>query len=89
MATAVVRQDQQYAQTCKALDLSILSFDGFGIRELKAWGISPDGVAQAALALAFHRLSGRMGATYESATTATFSGGRTETIRLATGACRA
>ena len=42
-----------------------------------------------ALALAFHRLAGRMAATYESATTAHFNGGRTETIRPATAECRA
>ena len=37
--------------------------------------MSPDGAAQAALALAFYRSQGRMGATYESASTAHFAAG--------------
>lgn len=41
------------------------------------------------MALAYHRVSGHMGATYESATQAHFAGGRTETIRPSTGACAA
>ena len=88
VADAVRRQDERFARVCASLDLSILTFDKFGSSQLKAWGISPDGVAQAAIALAFHRIEGRMAATYESATTAHFSGGRTETIRPATAACR-
>ena len=88
VADAARRQDERFARVCASLDLSILTFDKFGSSQLKAWGISPDGVAQAAIALAFHRIEGRMAATYESATTAHFSGGRTETIRPATAACR-
>ena len=65
----------------------ITTFTDFGAGELKRWGISPDGAIQAALALAFHRLHRRMPATYESATTAHFLGGRTETIRPSTTAC--
>lgn len=46
--------------------------------------VSPDGVVQNAIQLAFKRAFGQTVATYESASTAGFLRGRTETIRPAT-----
>ncbi len=71
------------------LDLRHLRFSAYGADALKSWKTSPDGVVQAALQLAFFKTAGRIGATYESATTARFDGGRTETIRSATSAAAA
>ena len=68
-----------------SLELSQLHFERWGVSQLKAWGVSPDGCVQAALQLAFFRSTGRTGATYESSSTAHFSAGRTETIRSCSG----
>lgn len=84
VAAEVERCDAEFAATCEALDLQTLKFSAFGAPQLKEWGISPDAAVQAALALAFHRVTGHLGATYEAATTAYFAGGRTETARPTT-----
>jgi len=81
---AKLRAAEAYAQTCGALQLSCLVFSRWGASRLKACKISPDGVIQAALQLAFFRVRGYTPSTYESASTAHFSAGRTETIRSAT-----
>jgi carnitine O-palmitoyltransferase 2 len=80
---------ERYGASVAALELSVLRFGRWGASQLKAWGVSPDGIAQAALQLAFHRCAGRVGATYESCAMAHFNGGRTETIRPATKECAA
>lgn len=74
----------EYRAIAKGLDLAQLRFDKWGAQQVKEWGMSPDACAQAAMALAFYKSAGRMGATYESAAMAHFHGGRTETIRPAT-----
>ena len=53
--SAVEQQDKEFAATCAALDLDILTFTKFGAAQIKSWGVSPDGAQQAALALAFFR----------------------------------
>jgi hypothetical protein len=82
-AKAVEACAGDYSKVCSSLEITSLHFAKWGAAALKKWGVSPDGAAQAALALAFHRTSGRMGATYESCSTAHYCGGRTETIRPA------
>ena len=74
-----------YEATCTSLRIGVVRHTRWGARQLKEWGVSPDGTIQAALQLAFHRVAGRTPATYESASTSHFSAGRTETIRSATG----
>jgi hypothetical protein len=75
---------KEHQAVSDALDIKTLRFTKWGTERLKAWGISPDGAAQAAIALAHQRVVGRLGATYESCSTVHFAGGRTETIRSAT-----
>ena len=89
VSSALPRVAADYESRCAALEVDILTFERFGGAAIKKWGVSPDGIAQAAIALAFYSLNGRLAATYESATTARFAGGRTETIRPVTSECQA
>ncbi|KAH9586556.1 Choline/carnitine acyltransferase domain [Trypanosoma melophagium] len=71
----------------------VLHFQQFGGIAIKHDGMSPDAFVQVALQLTYYRLFGRNCATYEAASTRTFSHGRTECVRSATRAvwdfCRA
>ncbi|KAF0697627.1 Aste57867_11717 [Aphanomyces stellatus] len=62
----------------------LLRYAGFGKNHIKTWGVSPDGIVQMALQLAFFRENQRLPPTYESCSTRGFFHGRTETIRSAT-----
>ncbi|KAG9413958.1 hypothetical protein AC1031_013160 [Aphanomyces cochlioides] len=62
----------------------LLRYKGYGKNTIKTWGLSPDGVVQMALQLAFFRQNQRLPPTYESCSTRGFFHGRTETIRSAT-----
>ena len=63
------------------LELATLHFTHWGTSEIKALGFSPDSFIQTALQLAFYRVQGEAGATYESGATRQYLHGRTETIR--------
>jgi len=65
------------------LGLETRVFSAFGVEKLKKCKVSPDGTFQQAIQLAYRRLTGKTVATYESCSTQTFLGGRTETIRSA------
>ena len=66
--------------TCSALSVACLHYGRYGTGQIKSWGLSPDGTVQAALQLACYlSTAGRVVSTYESASTAHFSAGRTET----------
>jgi carnitine O-palmitoyltransferase 2 len=58
-------------------------FSKFGIENAKRLGASADGCFQQAIQLAYRRMTNSTVATYESCSTQTFLGGRTETIRSA------
>jgi hypothetical protein len=60
-------------------------FKRWGKNTMKAWRMSPDAFMQAALQLASLALHGRVVLTYESASTRSFEGGRTGTVRSASG----
>lgn len=68
-------QFSQTIDTCNE-SLSTLSKD-----QIKQWKLSPDGVIQMTLQLAFQALYGKAPPTYESCATRQFLHGRTETIR--------
>ncbi|RNF25884.1 putative choline/carnitine O-acetyltransferase [Trypanosoma conorhini] len=59
----------------------VLHFQNFGGVRLKHGNLSPDAFVQVALQLTFYRLFGRNCATYEAASTRSFSHGRTECVR--------
>ena len=63
---------------------SVVCFKGFGADHIKALRISPDAFAQLAYQLAYRRVRGRVGPTYESVATRQFRHGRTEAMRVVT-----
>ncbi|KAG8460394.1 hypothetical protein KFE25_011885 [Diacronema lutheri] len=67
-----------------AMHVEVVESGVIGSAWAKHNGLSPDGLMQMALQLAYHRLHGTTASTYESASTAAFKHGRTETIRAAT-----
>ncbi|KXN82235.1 Carnitine O-acetyltransferase, mitochondrial [Leucoagaricus sp. SymC.cos] len=62
-------------------DLNVLHYEGYGKNLMKHHKFSPDAWVQLVKQLAFHKLFGRPGVTYESAQTRKFQLGRTEVIR--------
>ena len=72
-----------------AHDLRVLHYDAYGKDFIKQFKISPDAWAQLVKQLAFYKLKGRPGVTYESAQTRKFQRGRTEVIRAASSQSKA
>jgi len=61
--------------------LHVLHFTDYGADFLKTYEFSPDSWFQIAMQLAYFRMHGKIGATYESGGTSRFRRGRTETVR--------
>jgi carnitine O-acetyltransferase len=59
----------------------VLHYEAYGKSLMKRHKLSPDAWAQLVKQLAFHKMFGRPGVTYESAQTRKFKLGRTEVIR--------
>uniref|UniRef100_UPI00358EE2C8 carnitine O-palmitoyltransferase 2, mitochondrial isoform X3 n=1 Tax=Myxine glutinosa TaxID=7769 RepID=UPI00358EE2C8 len=74
---------KHFNRSVSALSIVPIVFQGYGKDFLKKQKVSPDGVLQLALQLAYLRLYGTPADTYESCSTAAFRHGRTETIRPA------
>ncbi|KAH9480202.1 Carnitine O-acetyltransferase, mitochondrial [Psilocybe cubensis] len=70
-------------------DLQVLHYEGFGKNFTKHHKTSPDATAQLIKQLAFHKMNGRPGVTYESAQTRKYQLGRTEVIRSASNESKA
>ncbi|KAJ7195467.1 acyltransferase ChoActase/COT/CPT, partial [Mycena pura] len=70
-------------------DLQVLHYEGYGKDTAKHFGVSPDAWVQLLKQLAFHKMFGRPGITYESASTRKYQLGRTEVIRSASNESRA
>eukprot|EP01059_Diplonema_ambulator_P006739 TRINITY_DN16350_c0_g1_i2.p1 TRINITY_DN16350_c0_g1~~TRINITY_DN16350_c0_g1_i2.p1 ORF type:complete len:623 (+),score=232.67 TRINITY_DN16350_c0_g1_i2:47-1915(+) len=62
-------------------ELRVLDWKHFGKNGIKKLKVSPDAFCQMAVQLAYKRLTGKFGATYEACSTRGFLHGRTETIR--------
>ena len=85
--TLVEVADREFSELNESLSLATLTYTTWGAADTKAAGYSPDGAAQQCLQLAYALCNAHPGetvATYESASTQAFRGGRTETIRSAT-----
>ena len=61
----------------------MLHYEGYGKNQIKHFKASPDAWAQLVKQLAFQKMFGRPGVTYESAQTRKYQQGRTEVIRSA------
>lgn len=67
----------------------VLHYEGYGKDLMKKFKMSPDAWVQLVKQLAFHKMFGRPGVTYESAQTRKFQLGRTEVIRSASNESKA
>jgi carnitine O-acetyltransferase len=67
----------------------VLQYEGYGKEYIKTFKASPDAWAQLVKQLAFHKMFGRPGVTYESAQTRKYQLGRTEVIRSASSESKA
>lgn len=63
------------------VDMTLLRFDSYGTKQIKAAGVSPDGYVQMAFQLAYHRLHNKFSPVYESCSTRQHLHGRTEVGR--------
>ncbi|KAG6852649.1 hypothetical protein C0991_010186 [Blastosporella zonata] len=77
----VKEAEGRFDELVAAHDLHVQHYEGYGKSFIKTHGVSPDAWAQLTKQLAFHKMNGRMGVTYESAQTRKFKKGRTEVIR--------
>jgi carnitine O-acetyltransferase len=70
-------------------DLEMISYTDYGKSTVKKFKVSPDAWAQMVKQLAYYRLKGEQGVTYESCQTRKFLFGRTEVIRTVSNESRA
>lgn len=73
-----------HIERTSGLKLSASRTEGFGSKDLKPNKLSPDSMIQLAFQMAYYRQNGKFVPTYESASTAGFKHGRTETLRPCT-----
>ncbi|KAG6914481.1 hypothetical protein DXG01_017031 [Tephrocybe rancida] len=77
----VKEAEERFHELVGAHDLHVQHYEGYGKSLIKTHRISPDAWAQLTKQLAFHKMHGRVGVTYESAQTRKYQKGRTEVIR--------
>jgi carnitine O-palmitoyltransferase 2 len=83
-ADEVRRAAEENDALIDSTDMAVLRDPRLTSAWIKRSGLSPDGVMQSIFQLAHFRMHGGSASTYESASTAAFKHGRTETIRSAT-----
>lgn len=79
--TELQRAGDDLQMMVEDLDMACFTYTGYGKKFIKSQKMSPDSYIQMAIQLAYYRIHGEPGATYESAATRKFLHGRTETIR--------
>jgi len=84
MPAIVADAKARFDATVGSTDLAVMESDLLTTTALKKAKLSPDGMLQMSFQLAHHKMHGHAASTYESASTAAFKHGRTETIRSAT-----
>ncbi|PPQ86322.1 hypothetical protein CVT25_005622 [Psilocybe cyanescens] len=87
--TLVKGAESRFDELVGKHDLHVLHYEGFGKNFTKQHKTSPDATAQLIKQLAFHKMHGRPGVTYESAQTRKYQLGRTEVIRSASNESKA
>lgn len=78
-----------FAEELGKQDLEMIQYTGYGKSTVKKFKVSPDAWSQMVKQLAFYRLKGHPGVTYESCMTRKFLLGRTEVIRTVSSESRA
>jgi carnitine O-acetyltransferase len=81
MKDIVEKSRKGFADEMAKQDLEMVAFTDYGKSTIKKFKVSPDAWAQMVKQLAYYRLNGRPGVTYESCQTRKFLLGRTEVIR--------
>ncbi|KAH8825173.1 acyltransferase ChoActase/COT/CPT [Flagelloscypha sp. PMI_526] len=87
--TLVTGAEKRFDELIGKHDLHVLQYTGYGKNLMKKMKTSPDAWVQMVKQLAFHKMFGRPGRTYESAQTRKFQLGRTEVIRSASNESKA
>ena len=85
----IKQAEKDFDELVGAHELRVLHYDAYGKDFVKQFKTSPDAWAQLVKQLAFYKLKGRPGVTYESAQTRKFQRGRTEVIRAASSESKA
>jgi len=85
----IKQAERNFDKLVGAHELPVLRYDAPGKDFTKQFKTSPDAWAQLVKQLAFYKLKGRPGVTYESAQTRKFQRGRTEVIRAASSKSKA
>ncbi|KAF8340765.1 acyltransferase ChoActase/COT/CPT [Amanita rubescens] len=75
--------EQRYDELLAQHDMQVVHYEGYGKEFIKQFKLSPDAWTQLVKQLAFQKMFGRPGITYESAQTRKYQLGRTEVIRSA------
>jgi carnitine O-palmitoyltransferase 2 len=75
---------QNYTELISKFNVNFLQEPILGKNLLKTSSLSPDGIMQLSIQMAYYKLHHRFVATYESCSTAVYKHGRTETIRPVT-----
>ncbi|KIL61871.1 hypothetical protein M378DRAFT_13210 [Amanita muscaria Koide BX008] len=81
--------EQRFDELVGKHDLHVLHYEGYGKDYMRKYKLSPDAWVQMVKQLAFHKMFGRPGVTYESAQTRKYQLGRTEVIRSASNESKA
>ncbi|KAF9443518.1 acyltransferase ChoActase/COT/CPT [Macrolepiota fuliginosa MF-IS2] len=85
----ITKSTQNFDTLVSKHDLHVLHYEGYGKNLMKHFKFSPDAWVQLVKQLAFHKMFGRPGVTYESAQTRKYQLGRTEVIRSASNESKA
>ncbi|KAJ1659040.1 Carnitine O-acetyltransferase mitochondrial [Dispira simplex] len=78
---AIATAETKFDQLVRGHQLRVLAYSGYGKNLIKRFRMSPDSYVQMLMQLAYYRMYGTDGATYESVQTRCFSRGRTEVCR--------
>lgn len=81
---AISTADMHFQRLVSMTGNAVLEFKHFGGKFITSHKMSPDALVQIAFQLAFYRIYGHVGSTYESAMTKQFYHGRTDCIRSVT-----
>lgn len=81
MSLALRFAETRLADLIEQNDFQALEFQGYGMKQIKNMGCSPDAFVQMAFQAAYYALYGKTECTYEPAMTKRFLHGRTEAIR--------
>ncbi|KAJ1973529.1 Carnitine O-acetyltransferase mitochondrial [Dimargaris xerosporica] len=78
---AIAQAEQRFDQLIRDHQIRVLAYPGYGKSLIKQFKVSPDSYVQMLMQLAYYKMYGEDGPTYESVQTRQFARGRTEVCR--------